>query len=101
MGAPWTILVYMINKMSPKKSLSKEIFNDKLFIKKLLSIIEKFLKIHIENQIKAGATIIQIFDSWAGLLEDNISEFVYEPTLNLVNHVKKLDQKIQISLNYV
>ena len=41
-GAPWTILVYMINKMSPKKSLSKEIFNDKLFINKLLSIINKF-----------------------------------------------------------
>ena len=90
-GAPWTILVYMVNKMSPKKNLSKEIFNDKLFINKLLFIIEKFLKIHIENQIKAGASIIQIFDSWAGLLEDNISEFIYKPTLNLVNHVKKLD----------
>ena len=89
-GAPWTILVYMINKMSPKKSLSKEIFNDQLFINKLLSIIEKFLKIHIENQINAGATIIQVFDSWAGLLEDNISEFIYKPTLNIVNHVKKL-----------
>ena len=90
-GAPWTILVYMINKMSPKKSLSKDIFNDKLFIKKLLSIIEIFLKIHIENQIKAGATIIQIFDSWAGLLENNISKFIYEPTLNLVNHTRKLN----------
>ena len=90
-GAPWTILVYMINRISPKKSLSKEIFNDKLFTNKLLSIIEKFLKIHIENQIKAGATIIQIFDSWAGLLENNISKFIYEPTHNLVNHVKKLN----------
>ena len=90
-GAPWTILVYMINKMSPKKSLSKDIFNDKLFIKKLLSVIEIFLKIHIENQIKAGATIIQIFDSWAGLLENNISKFIYEPTLNLVNHTRKLN----------
>ena len=90
-GAPWTILVYMINKMSPKKNLSKEIFKDKLLISKLLSIIEKFLKIHIENQIKAGATLIQIFDSWAGLLEENIPEFIYEPTLSLVNHVKKLN----------
>ena len=90
-GAPWTILVYMINKMSPKKSLSKEIFDDKLYIKKLLSIIERFLKIHIENQIKSGATIIQIFDSWAGLLEDNISKFIYKPTINLVSHVKKLN----------
>ena len=90
-GAPWTILVYMINKMSPKKKLSKDIFKDELFINKLLLLIEKFLKIHIENQIKAGATIIQIFDSWAGLLDDNISKFIYEPTFNLVNHVKKLN----------
>jgi uroporphyrinogen decarboxylase len=89
-GAPWTILVYMINKMSPKRNLSESFFNDKLLINKLLIIIEKFLKIHIENQIKSGATIIQIFDSWAGLLKDNISEYIYEPTLNLVNHVKKL-----------
>jgi uroporphyrinogen decarboxylase len=89
-GAPWTILVYMINKISPKKNLSENFYNDKLLINKLLIIIEKFLKIHIENQIKAGATIIQIFDSWAGLLKDNISEYIYNPTLNLVNHVKKL-----------
>ena len=89
-GAPWTILVYMINKMSPKKKISENFFNDKLLISKLLVIIEKFLKIHIENQIKAGATIIQIFDSWAGLLKDNVYEYIYGPTLNLVNHVKKL-----------
>jgi len=89
-GAPWTILVYMINRMSPKKKISENFFSDKLLINKLLIIIEKFLKIHIENQIKAGATIIQIFDSWAGLLKDNISEYIYEPTLNLVNHVKKI-----------
>ena len=89
-GAPWTILVYMVNKISPKKNLSKKFFEDKLFIKKLLFIIIKFLKIHIENQIKAGASIIQIFDSWAGLLEENIYEYIYEPTLDLANHVKKL-----------
>ncbi len=89
-GAPWTILVYMINKMSPKKNLSKKVFEDKKFIKKLFAIIVKFLKIHIENQIKAGASIIQIFDSWAGLLEENISEYIYEPTEILVNHTKKL-----------
>ena len=89
-GAPWTILVYMINKISPKKNITKKIFKDKLFVKKLLIIIEKFLKIHIENQIEAGASIIQIFDSWAGLLQENISDYIYEPTLNLVNHTRKL-----------
>jgi uroporphyrinogen decarboxylase len=76
--------------MSPKRNLSENFFSDKLLINKLLIIIEKFLKIHIENQIKAGATIIQIFDSWAGLLNNNILEYIHKPTLNLVTHVKKL-----------
>jgi uroporphyrinogen decarboxylase len=89
-GAPWTILVYMINKISPKKNLSKIFFNDDLLINKMLNIIEKFLKIHIKNQVEAGANVIQIFDSWAGLLEKKIPEFIYIPTLNIVEYTKKL-----------
>jgi len=91
-GAPWTLLVYMINKHSPKKKLIKDFFEDKLLINKILIILEKFLKIHIKQQIKNGATIIQIFDSWAGLLkEKDLSNYVYAPTLNLVNYVKSLN----------
>ena len=90
-GAPWTLLVYMINKISPKKKLIKDFFEDKHLINKTLIILEKFLKLHIEQQIKNGATIIQIFDSWAGLLEEkNLPDYVYIPTLNLVNYVKSL-----------
>ena len=89
-GAPWTILVYMINKSSPKKGLSNEFYKDDLLINKLLEIIEKFLKLHIKNQVKGGAKIIQIFDSWAGLLEDKIPEYIYEPTLKIVEYVKQL-----------
>ena len=89
-GAPWTILVYMINKISPKKKLSENFFKDEFLLNRLLSIIEKFLKIHIKNQIDAGATVIQIFDSWAGLLEKNIPEYIYIPTLALVDYIKSL-----------
>ncbi len=89
-GAPWTILVYMINKSSPKKGLSNEFFRDDFLINRLLGIIEKFLKVHIKNQIEAGAQVIQIFDSWAGLLENKIPEYIYIPTLNIVEYVKKL-----------
>ena len=89
-GAPWTILVYMMNKMSPKKKLSDKSFNDDFLVNKLLGIIEKFIKIHLKNQVEAGANIIQIFDSWAGLLEDKISEYIYIPTLNIVEYTKKL-----------
>ena len=41
--------------------------------------------IHIKNQIDSGAEIIQIFDSWAGLLSDKDLDFyVYNPTCSLV-----------------
>ena len=90
-GAPWTLLVYMINQQSPKKKLKSNFFEDDFLINRILLIIEKFLKINIKNQIDNGANIIQIFDSWAGLLEEkNLSNYVYTPTLNLVNYVKSL-----------
>jgi uroporphyrinogen decarboxylase len=90
-GAPWTLLVYMINKSSPKKKLIKDFFKDEFLINRILIILEKFLKLHIDQQIKNGATIIQIFDSWAGLLDEkDLPNYVYIPTLNLVNYVKLL-----------
>ncbi len=90
-GAPWTLLVYMINKKSPKLSLNSNFFENKYLIDKVLKILDKFLKIHIKNQINSGAQIIQIFDSWAGLLkEKDLSYYVYDPTLSLVNYIKTL-----------
>ena len=89
-GAPWTLLVYMINKVSPKNGLSGDFFKDEILINEILNLLDKFTKIHIENQINAGATIIQIFDSWAGLIQNNFDKFLYKPTLSLVNHVKNL-----------
>jgi len=90
-GAPWTLLVYMINQQSPKKHVKKNFFEDEYLINRILLIIEKFLKIHIKNQIENGANVIQIFDSWAGLLEErDYPNYIYTPTLNLVDYVKSL-----------
>ena len=90
-GAPWTLLVYMINKKSPKNNIKKNFFSDNILIKQLLEVIQKFLKLHIKNQIENGATIIQIFDSWAGILEEKkYSKFIYNPTEDLVNYTKSL-----------
>ena len=91
-GAPWTLLVYMINQQSPKLELKKNFFKDNFLINRLLILIEKFLKIHIKNQIENGADVIQIFDSWAGLLDEkDLPNYVYTPTLNLVNYTKSLN----------
>ena len=91
-GAPWTLLVYMINQESPKLGLKKIFFENKDLIDKTLLIIEKFLKIHIKHQIENGAQIIQIFDSWAGLLnEKDLQNYIYKPTLNLVEYIKSFN----------
>ena len=88
-GAPWTLLVYMINLQSPKKGLKEDFFKDYNLIKNILQIIDKFLKIHLKNQIESGANVIQIFDSWAGLLEEkDYQNYIYDPTISLVNYVK-------------
>ena len=91
-GAPWTLLVYMINQESPKLGLKKNFFENKSLIDKTLLIVEKFLKIHIKHQIENGAQIIQIFDSWAGLLnEKDLQNYIYKPTLNLVEYIKSFN----------
>jgi len=94
-GAPWTLLVYIINQQSPKLKLKKDFFKDNFLINRILFILEKFLKVHIKNQIDNGAEIIQIFDSWAGLLEEkDIPNYIYIPTLNLVEYTKSLNTPV-------
>ena len=91
-GAPWTLLVYMINRQSPKKKLIDNFYQDISLIKKILTILDKFIKIHIKNQIDNGAEVIQIFDSWAGLSDiKNLPNFVYNPTITIVEYVKSLN----------
>ena len=91
-GAPWTLLVYMVNKQSPKFKLIDNFFEDKKKLKKILNITEKFIKVHIKNQINNGANVIQIFDSWAGLLPSkDLANYVYNPTISLVEFVKSLN----------
>tara|TARA_Y100000590_G_scaffold394815_1_gene474268 strand:- start:864 stop:1874 length:1011 start_codon:yes stop_codon:yes gene_type:complete len=89
-GAPWTLLLYMINKKSPKKDFDFNLINKDKYLKNILiKKIEKFICLHVDKQIEAGANIIQIFDSWAGLLpEKELSNLCYIPTLNIVNHIK-------------
>ena len=91
-GAPWTLLVYIINRASPKKNIKKNFFADQSFIDELLKLLIKYIKIHILNQIKSGATIIQVFDSWAGLLEEeDLEKYIYAPTKEVVDFIRTLN----------
>ena len=83
----------MINKQSPKGILSfEEIVKDEKLKNTLYKKLEEIIYIHIKNQVDAGANIIQIFDSWAGLLpEKKLEDYCYEPTKRIVEFVKKLN----------
>ncbi len=91
-GGPWTVLVYMINQSSPKNKIDRNFFKDKFLFNDLFEVIEEFIKLHIFYQVKNGATIIQIFDSWAGLVDEkDLEEYIYLPNKRIVDYVKTLN----------
>jgi uroporphyrinogen decarboxylase len=89
-GSPWTLLTYMINKGSPKKNIKFLKNLKKKEIIKIIKRLEHLIYMHCKEQILAGADIIQLFDSWAGLIKTkNIKEFCINPNKNIVRKIKK------------
>ena len=91
-GAPWTLLVYMFDFKKDKKN-HKEIdkIESKYNLKKVIDDLVKYLCFHIEKQVRSGSDIVQIFDSWAGLIPENkLIDFCFEPNKKIVNYCKKL-----------
>jgi len=92
-GAPWTLLVYMIGAKQNKNDIDLKIINKKrdeinLILEKLIN----YLCVHIENQVKAGADVVQIFDSWAGSIpQEDLNDFCYSPNSKIVEFCKKKD----------
>lgn len=69
-GAPWTIFAYMIEGKGSKtfSEAKKMLYTQPEFSHKLLSMITRSTINYLRGQIGAGADLIQIFDSWAGIL---------------------------------
>ena len=89
-GAPWTLLVYMLGMKHIKIQLDYE--KIKLLGNEISMILDKlneYLFIHIENQINAGADVVQIFDSWAGLIkQEDFNNYCIKPNSKLVSLCK-------------
>lgn len=94
-GAPWTILAYMVEGQGSKTFSKAKSFLYRepelahLLLNKITEITIKYLKL----QIKAGADLVQVFDSWAGILSPEYYEefgFKYlEIICNSINEVPK------------
>ena len=94
-GAPWTILAYMVEGQGSKTFSKAKSFLYRepelahLLLNKITEITIKYLKL----QIKAGADLVQVFDSWAGILSpEYYEEFglkYLEIICNSINEVPK------------
>ena len=86
-GAPWTLFYYMSNKKENLNTFIKECSEKEIDL--IFEKLNYFLCLHIKNQIDAGADVVQIFDSWAGLLKKtNLKKFCFLPNKKLVEFCK-------------
>jgi uroporphyrinogen decarboxylase len=90
-GAPWTLLIYMLGIKQSKKKIDYVKLKEKEFeVSLILDKLHEYLCVHIENQIDAGADVVQIFDSWAGLIpQKNLPNYCYIPNLKIVDFCKE------------
>ncbi len=77
-GAPWTILSYMIEGHGSKtfSKAKKFLYTEPALAHLLLEKITQSTINYLKGQVEAGADMLQIFDSWAGILSpQQYSEF--------------------------
>ncbi len=69
-GAPWTIFCYMTEGKGSKdfSQARKLMYSNPELAKKLLEMITDSTIVYLNGQIAAGANLVQLFDSWAGVL---------------------------------
>lgn len=69
-GAPWTIFSYMIEGSGSKtfSKAKKFLYTEPVLAHKLLEKITLSTINYLKGQVEAGADLVQVFDSWAGIL---------------------------------
>ena len=91
-GAPFTVATYAIEGKTAKTfaETKKFFYRQPEAARRLLALISEATLSYLDAQISAGASAIQIFDSWVGVVSpDDWKEFVYAPTAALIAGLRK------------
>lgn len=91
-GSAWTLATYMIEGEGSKTyaKSKKMLYSEPKVLHTLLQKITDELKGYLEMQIKAGADVLMVFDSWAGALEKQAYlEFSWKYMKDIASHLKK------------
>ncbi len=98
-GAPWTLACYMIEGGGSKnfELTRKAAIGEEKFFSQLIEILIQSVITHLSCQIKAGANVVKLFDSWAGILPpQQLRKWVIEPTKKIVAEIKKLHPQVPV-----
>lgn len=91
-GAPWTVAAYMIEGSGSKDFATARGFayQEAKAFKEILEILVEVTSEYLIEQVNNGAEVVQIFDSWAGMVPGEcFKHWVLEPTKKIVSNVKK------------
>jgi uroporphyrinogen decarboxylase len=91
-GAPWTVATYMVAgqgtpDQAPARLMAYQ--HPESFARIIDTLVENSI-LHLVAQLKAGANVLQIFDTWAGVLSPReFQRWSVEPTRRIVEGVRK------------
>jgi len=98
-GGPWTVATYMVagrGTTDQKPARLMAATQPELFQVLIDRLVEASV-ISLLGQIRAGADVVQIFDSWAGILnDDDFDRWCIAPTAAIVRAVRKEAHAIRI-----
>ena len=100
-GSPWTLASYMIEGGSSKhyKVLKKLMYSQPDLLKSLLDKLVAETIEYLSMQVDAGADILQLFDSWGGILASNMyDEFSLTPLKTIIQGVKNRHPDIPMTI---
>lgn len=98
-GAPWTVACYMVEGSGSKdyRHVKTLAYSQPELFDTLLEILVEASAAYLIKQIEAGAEAVQIFDSWAGVLDaQSFKRFVIQPTKRIVDLVRDVHPNVPI-----
>jgi uroporphyrinogen decarboxylase len=98
-GAPWTVATYMVEGGTSRDFENVQLwaYRDPAGFAKLIDCIVLVTIEYLSAQIVAGAEIVQLFDSWAGILpQPAFRRWVVAPTLRIVTALRQRHPSVPI-----
>ena len=99
-GGPFTVLTYMIEGGTSKThdKIKSKVKREKKQLLEIIEILIEFSSMYLIEQIRSGANIVKIFESWAGLLEgDEYFDFIIEPNKRIIKNIKNVFPNIPVA----